>query len=344
MLSLKEAASWPLTNRLLCAGLLGALMAAAVYVAWLAGLGASLQAAQEEEARLRAAYRLSRAKADRVPVLREQQRQAGAALASLERQLPRQQEMADLLSSINQAGLDRGLHFTLFKPGPALPATQPAHYVALPITVQVRGGYHAIGAFAADLARLPRIVTVHELALVAGNDGVLTLDAVLHAYRLPDAAELAVQAKLPPVKMQPLPVRRVVVPFAGSDYDAAGLPDPFGAAVLAVAATQNAVAAPDLKRAREPLESVALSEMAMVGSVQHAGRLSALIQAGGRVHVVAMGQHLGQDHGLVTAISEQGLRYREVLQEANGAWRERRGGIDVQTGKVLKPVIVEAQP
>lgn len=344
MLSLKVAASWPLTSRLVCAGLSGALVAAAVYLGWLAGLSATLQAAQDEEARLRVAYRISQVKADRLPVLREQQRQAATTLASLEQQLPRQQEMAALLSSINQAGLDRGLHFALFKPGPAKPATLQAHYVALPIAVQVRGGYHAIGAFAADLARLPRIVTVHELALVAGNDGVLTLDAMLHAYRLPDATELAAQAKLPPVQMPPLPLPSLVAPLIARDYDAADLPDPFGAAVQAVAATQSAVAAPDLQRPREVLESLALSEMLMVGSVQHEGRLSALIQAGGRVHVVATGQHLGQDYGLVTEISEQGLRYREVLQEANGAWRERRGGIDVQAGKAAKPLMAEAQP
>jgi len=342
MLSLKVAAGWPLSKRLVCAALLGVLMAATVYLTWLGGLADSLQAAQAEELRLRETHQLAQTKAGRLPALRAQQRQAATALAKLEQQLPHQQEMAALLSSINQAGLDRGLHFALFKPGPTLPATSQTHYVALPIAVQVRGGYHALGAFAADLARLPRIVTLHEVALVAGNDGVLTLDAVLHAYRLPDAAELAVQAKLPPVQMPP--VSRTAAPFIARDYDAADLPDPFGAAVQAVAAAQNAVAAPDLKRAREALESVALSEITMVGSVQHEGRLSALIQAGGRVHVVTMGQHLGQDHGLVTEISEQGLRYREVLQEANGAWRERRGGIQVQAGKVARPVMAEAQP
>lgn len=344
MLSLKVAAGWPLSNRLVCAGLLGVLMAGAVYLAWLAGLAGTLQAAQAEESRLRATHQLAQAKAGRLPALREGQRQAASMLASLEQQLPRQHEMADLLSSINQAGLERGLHFVLFKPGPAMPATGQTHYVALPIAVQLRGAYHAIAAFTADLARLSRIVTVHELALAAGNDGVLTVDAVLHAYRLPDAAELAARTKLPPVKTQPMPVPRTAAPFIALDYDAAGLPDPFGAGVQVLAATQNAVAAPDLKRPREALESLALSEMAMVGSVQHEGRLSALLQAGGRVYLVAVGQHLGHDHGLVTEISEQGLRYREVLQDANGAWRERRGGIEVQAGKVAKPIIAEAQP
>lgn len=62
------------------------------------------------------------------------------------------------------------------------------------------------------------------------------------------------------------------------------------------------------------------------------------------VCLVATGQYLGHDHGQVTQISEQGLHYREVLQEANGAWRERRGSIDLQAGKTGKTVIAEAQP
>src|SRR5450830_2109923 len=198
-------------------------MAATVYLTWLGGLADSLQAAQAEELRLRETHQLAQTKAGRLPALRAQQRQAATALAKLEQQLPRQQEMAALLSSINQAGLDRGLHFALFKPGPTLPATSQTHYVALPIAVQVRGGYHALGAFAADLARLPRIVTLHEVALLAGNDGVLTLDAVLHAYRLPNAAELAAQAKLPALQMPPVLVPHVVVPFIARDYDAANL-------------------------------------------------------------------------------------------------------------------------
>lgn len=343
MLSLKETAGWPLPNRLACAGLLAILSAAVVYLAWLDGLALKLAAAQAEETRLRAAHGLVQVKAQRLPVLRERQRQAAAALTVLEQQLPRQQEMAALLSSINQAGLARGLHFALFKPGAPVPATSPSHYVALPISVQVRGGYHAIGAFTADLARLPRIVTMHELALANGNDGLLTLDAVLHAYRLPDAAELAAQAKLPPAKVLPAPLPRVLAPAL--DYDAATFPDPFGAgAQLVASGAGTTVAAPDLRRPSDALESLALSELAMVGSVHHEGRLHALLQAGGRVYLVATGQYLGHDHGQVTQISEQGLRYREVLQEANGDWRERRGSIDLQPAKTGKTVIAEAQP
>ena len=239
--------------------------------------------------------------------------------------------MASLLSDINQAGLARGLQFELFKPG--VPAPQ-AHYVAMPIALRVRGGYHAIGAFMADLAYLPRIVTVHALAVSAGKDGPPTLDAVLRAYRLPDAQEQRAMDNLKPAnKARALPRLRVPVvafaPFVPRDYSASDLPDPFGAAARERPATAG-VAAPDPRRVREPLESVALSNMAMVGSLRQHGRTEALLQAGQRLYRVATGQYLGPDHGVVTAITEQAIAYREVAQDAGGAWRERRGSLALQ--------------
>lgn len=333
MLTLKQAVLWPRSVRLACAALLAVL---ALALAWWAQLGAllsRLQAAQAQESELRAAYGQAQARAGQLPQLRERRQAAAADLATLERQLPRQQEMASLLSDINQAGLARGLQFELFKPGAPEPQ---AHYVAMPIAIRVRGGYHAIGAFAADLARLPRIVTMQAVILNGGKDGPPTLDAVLRAFRLPDAQEQAAQqaalakaeakagAKVRPAAVSPL---RGFVPH---DYSASDLPDPFGTAAPDAGQAAGGVAAPDLRRVREPLESVALSDMAMVGSVQQHGRLDALLQAGQRLHRIRTGQHLGHDHGVVTQIGEQALAYREVAQDANGVWRERRGSLALQ--------------
>lgn len=330
MLNLKQAVSWPGSVRLACAALLAVSSLALAWFAQLAGLVSRLQAVQAQESELRATHEQAQARAGQLPQLRERQRTAAAALATLEQQLPRQQEMASLLSDINQAGLARGLQFELFKPGAPEPQT---HYVAMPITLKVRGGYHAIGAFAADLARLPRIVTMQAVVLNSSKEGPPTLDAVLRAFRLPDAQEQAALARAkgqPPassvasaVAAAPLP------PFVPRDYTAGDLPDPFGA-VAVQAAHSGGVAAPDLRRVREPLESVALSAIAMVGSVQQHGRIDALLQAGQRLHRIRTGQHLGHDHGVVTQIGEQALAYREVAQDENGVWRERRGSLALQ--------------
>lgn len=344
MLSLKTASLWPLPVRLACAALAGMLVAALLHAAWLDGLMAAVQVARGEEGRLRADYLAAQARASQLPQWRAQQRQAGAELALLEQQLPDPQAMAVLLTDINAAGQSRGLQFSLFKPGAARPQ---APYVALPIAIQLRGGYHAMGALLADLARLPRIVTVHELALTLGKDRLLTLDAVLQAYRMPEAGERAAQAALSPKAGIPAaaPAWRPLAAVAPHPYEAAALADPFGALPPAPApGQQGGVAGPDLRRVREPLESVALPAISMVGSVQQGGRLSALLLAGQRVYRVAVGQYLGPDHGLVTQISEQVLQYRELLQDAGGGWRTRQGSLILHKPGDVKASVPEGAP
>ncbi|OFJ48640.1 hypothetical protein BA896_006625 [Janthinobacterium lividum] len=344
MLSLKTASLWPLPVRLACAALAATLVVALFYATWLDGLMAAVQVAQGEERRLRAEYLSAQARASQLPQWRAQQRQAGAELALLEQQLPDQQAMAVLLTDINAAGQSRGLQFSLFRPGAARPQAQ---YVALPIAIQLRGAYHAMGALLADLARLPRIVTVHDLALTLGKDRVLTLDAVLQAYRLPEAGERAAQAALSPKAggAAAVPAWHRLATVAPHPYEAAALADPFGALSPAPAPGQRgSVAGPDPRRLREALENVALPAISMVGSVQQAGRLSALLMAGQRVYRVAVGQYLGPDHGLVTQISEQALQYRELLQEAGGEWRERHGSLTLQKSGEAKAGVPEATP
>ncbi|PHV27388.1 hypothetical protein CSQ93_13370 [Janthinobacterium sp. BJB426] len=345
MLSLKTASLWPLPARLACATLVGTLVTALLHLAWLDGLLAAVQAGQGEEARVRAAYLSAQARAQQLPHWRAQQRQAGAELALLEQQLPDQQAMALLLTQINAAGQSRGLQFSLFKPGAAQPQ---APYVALPIAIQLRGGYHAMGALLADLARLPRIVTVHELALSLGKDRLLTLDAVLHAYRLPEAGERAAQAALLNKTGAPAAAAawRPLAAVAPHPYAAAALADPFHALPPTPESGQRGgVAGPDARRVREALESVALPAISMVGSVQQDGRLNALLLAGQRVYRVAVGQYLGQDHGVVTDITEQAVHYRELLREADGPWRERRGSLALQVaGASAKASLPEAAP
>jgi len=70
----------------------------------------------------------------------------------------------------------------------------------LPIALRVTGRYHDIGAFAADVANLSRIVTLNNLAITqAGNKdspGLLSMEATARTYRYLDPSEVAEQKKL----------------------------------------------------------------------------------------------------------------------------------------------------
>jgi type IV pilus assembly protein PilO len=65
----------------------------------------------------------------------------------------------------------------------------------LPIAVKIVGRYHDFGAFSADIAKLPRIVTLNNIAIVPGKDGVLSLDATTKTFRYLDEEEVAKQKK-----------------------------------------------------------------------------------------------------------------------------------------------------
>jgi type IV pilus assembly protein PilO len=183
---------WPLAPRLLCAaGVMAAVLGLGYYFYWSSQFDEQDMLAAQE-LKLRDDYKTKMAQAINLDALEAQQQQVNRYVERLEKQLPSKAEMAALLSDINQAGLGRGLQFELFKPGQVVVKD---YYAELPIDIKVTGTYHDIGEFAADMARMPRIVTLNNLALTAGKDGVLSLDAVAKTFRYLDQDELDAQAK-----------------------------------------------------------------------------------------------------------------------------------------------------
>ena len=115
--------------------------------------------------------------------LRQQREQVLQYVTQLEKQLPGKAEMDALLSDINQAGLGRSLYFDLFRPGQV---TVKDYYAELPIALKVTGRYHDIGAFAADIANLSRIVTLNNLTITPAKDGLLVMEATAKTFRYLD--------------------------------------------------------------------------------------------------------------------------------------------------------------
>ena len=147
---------------------------------------------RQEEIALKDEYKNKLQQAVNLDELRKQKEQVSQYVLTLEKQLPSKAEMDALLSDINQAGLGRSLTFDLFRPGQV---SVKEYYAELPIAVKVSGRYHDLGAFTSDIANLPRIVTLNNLALAAGKDGSLTLDATAKTFRYLDDSEVQAQRK-----------------------------------------------------------------------------------------------------------------------------------------------------
>lgn len=192
-LNLKEIASWPLPPKLAALGfLLAAILLAGYWFDWREQL-ASLEGAHGQELKLRETFLAKKRQAVNLSIYRQQVKEIEQAFGALLKQLPNKSEMDAMLTDINQAGLGRGLEFDLFKPAPQETASE--FYAELPITLRITGTYHDLGAFASDIAHLPRIVTLKDLSIAPGKDGKLTMEATARTFRYLDEEEIAEQKK-----------------------------------------------------------------------------------------------------------------------------------------------------
>lgn len=129
-----------------------------------------------------------------------------------------------------------------------------------------------------------------------------------------------------PVAAVPLPVG------AAFSYDARDRPDPFDPTRLSPTdeLPSGAGMAPDLRRAREPLEAYALDSLRLVGSLRRGRDAVALVEADRLIHQVRPGSHLGQDFGKVVAIGDHAIDIDELVRDSGGGWTRRRAQLILQ--------------
>jgi type IV pilus assembly protein PilO len=191
-LDANDPPSWPALPRYLLCLAVTALVVIALWFLWLKSSDEELSAEVAKEATLKQDYQKKLVQAVNLEALKKQREQVQQYVTQLEKQLPSKAEMDALLSDINQAGLGRSLQFELFKPGQV---SVKEYYAELPIAVKVTGKYHDVGAFAADIANLSRIVTLNNLSLAPNKDGNLVLDTTAKTFRYLDSEEVELQRK-----------------------------------------------------------------------------------------------------------------------------------------------------
>ncbi len=187
--------SWPALPRYLLCVFVTVAVVVALWFVWLSSSDEELTAEQAKEVVLKEDYKKKLVQAVNLDLLKKQREQVQQYVTQLEKQLPSKAEMDALLSDINQAGLGRSLQFELFRPGQV---SVKEYYAELPIAVRVTGRYHDIGAFAADIANLSRIVTLNNFTLAPVKDGNLTMETTAKTFRYLDPDEVAKQRKTAP--------------------------------------------------------------------------------------------------------------------------------------------------
>ena len=129
--------------------------------------------------------------------------------------------------------------------------------------------------------------------------------------------------------IDPIPQPKPYEPFV---YEPGDRRDPFLPVLQsredALAAAGTGALRPDLDRPKEPLEEFALDGLRMVGTITMQKRAYALIKAPDAVvHRVTVGDHLGQNFGKITGISENEVVLMEIIQDGFGGWMQRPASI-----------------
>ena len=191
----KDVGAWPVAPRVtILLALFVAIMLAGWWFVWVDQLD-MLEKKQQTELKLRDEFVAKKKEAVNLDLYVQQLNEIDRSFGALLKQLPNKSEVESLLVEINQAGMGRGLQFDLFKPGVE---QVKDFYAELPINVRLTGSYHDFGAFAGDIGKLSRIVTLNNVSIVANpqaKDGSLVMDAVTKTFRYLDEEELAAKKK-----------------------------------------------------------------------------------------------------------------------------------------------------
>ena len=192
-LDTKQPGNWPWPIKAGAFVLLFILIQVIAYFALWQAQAERIERGRQEVNKQKEAFIEKKKLAVNLEAYKQQRAEIEQAFGALLKQLPNKSEMDALLIDINQAGLGRGLAFELFKPAEKENFTE--FYAELPVNIKVTGNYHDLGAFASDVAKMPRIVLLTDLKLDPPKDGVLAMEAIAKTYRYLDEEEVAKQRK-----------------------------------------------------------------------------------------------------------------------------------------------------
>jgi type IV pilus assembly protein PilO len=196
-LNFRDAGNWPLLPKVgILLGIFLIILVAGFFLDWRDQWDA-LGAAEQVEVGLKTQYAEKKSRAINFDLYVQQLNEVEQSFGALVKQLPNRSEIDALLTDVNQAGLGRGLQFELFKP--AAQERMAEFYAELPINIKITGNYHDMGAFASDIAQLPRVVTLNDVAINA-DKGTLSMEAVAKTFRYLDEDEIAKQRAIAKAK------------------------------------------------------------------------------------------------------------------------------------------------
>lgn len=183
-----ESGEWSLPAKIFSIVLLACLIWGGGYYFIIKDKRAELEKLEITELELRKSFEVKQGRAVNLDAYKVQMEEMRVSFASMVEQLPRKNEVADLLVDISRTGITNGLEFELFRPESERPVD---FYAELPITMRLTGRYHQFAEFVSGLSALPRIVTLHDYRISPQQQGSgqMTMDITAKTYRYFDGQD-----------------------------------------------------------------------------------------------------------------------------------------------------------
>lgn len=183
-LDLSNVGSWPPVAKSMLIVVFSILVATLSYFMLVDEKITTLQKAEAREQELRQIYRAKYAAAVNLELYKQQMIEMEETFSYLLKQLPATHETPGLLDDITYAGTSTGLTFVRIN---WMPEIEKDFYTELPIQIDVVGDYHQFGNFVSEVAKLPRIVSLHDFSVTTDKEDRLVFNVVAKTYRYKEA-------------------------------------------------------------------------------------------------------------------------------------------------------------
>jgi len=183
-LDMSDMGSWPVAGKVIVVAVLSILIATLTFFLFVDDKITQLEMSEAKEQELRQVYRVKYASAVNLELYKKQMIEMEQTFSYLLKQLPATHETPGLLDDITYAGTSTGLTFVKIN---WLPEIEKDFYTELPIKIDVVGDYHQFGNFVSEVAKLPRIVSLHDFSVTTDKDERLVFNVVAKTYRYKEA-------------------------------------------------------------------------------------------------------------------------------------------------------------
>nr|WP_086940664.1 type 4a pilus biogenesis protein PilO [Thaumasiovibrio occultus] len=191
-LELGEFLDWPLVPQVVVIVMLCTVISVGGYYKFIKPEIAQLEEMKAEEFALLDELQEKMNQEKAIELLADQVDMLEARYERVTMQLPEEEELAALLSDINERGVDAGLAFNRIDWAARV---KNQGFEEIPLSMSITGDYNQVGDFSSAIADMPRLVMLHDFNITRDGSEELGMQVAAKTFRFVEEVENAAPAQ-----------------------------------------------------------------------------------------------------------------------------------------------------